>query len=229
MKSITRYLPILLLVVFLTMGAKITLTEDMLGTDGSNTSGATAYSVLGAVGTNEATADTPFSSSTVASDADGSVLERQEFAQSQAPVTVTKTLTTIVNGNNNLFTVAGGPVKVIEIIGYVATEIEGKSCLINYNFDPTTPATDTAFGTDGTALEANAAAVGSLLTWNGVVANDIIKTANGVALGCPTTSGIILPPGSLELAAVVSTSATGAITFYVRYIPLDTDSTVTAQ
>lgn len=148
--------------------------------------------------------------------------------QPMAERCVTKTLTTIMNGNNNLFAVTGGPVKITEIIGYVATEIEAKSCLINYNYDPTTPATDTAFGTDGTALELNAAAVGSLLTWNGVVANDIVKTANGVALGLPTYSGIIVPAGSLELAAVVSTSATGAVTFYVRYLPLSSSSVMAA-
>jgi hypothetical protein len=142
---------------------------------------------------------------------------------------VQKTLTTIVNGNNNLFTVSGGPVKVIEIVAYVATGIESKSCKINYNFDPTDPATDTVFGTDGDALEINGDLVGALYTWNGVVAADLIATDAGVALGLTTDSGIILPPGSLELAAVVSTSASGAITFYVRYMPLSISSVMTAQ
>lgn len=141
---------------------------------------------------------------------------------------VSKTLTTIASGNNDLFVVAGGPIKILEIVAYVATEIEGKSCLINYNFDPTTPATDTAFATTGTALEINGDAVGTLYTWDGVVANNLIATTNGVALGLPTYSGIIVPAGSLELAADVVTSATGAITFYLRYIPLSTASTVTA-
>jgi hypothetical protein len=132
---------------------------------------------------------------------------------------VTKRLTTILNGNNNLFNIIGGPVKIIEIIGIVAVQIEGKSCLINYNMDPTSPAGDTAFGTDGTALEINGDTVGTLYTWDGVIANDLTATANGVALGIGG-AGLICPAGSLELAAVVVTSATGTIDFYVRYVPL---------
>lgn len=142
-------------------------------------------------------------------------------------VTVSKTLTTIMSGNNNLFTVSGGPVKILEIVAYVSTVIEGKSCLINYNIDPTTPATDTAFATDGTALEINGDAAGTLYTWGGVIATDLTATTNGVALGNAAFSGLIVPIGSIELAAVVATSATGAITVYVRYIPLAIGAVVT--
>lgn len=142
---------------------------------------------------------------------------------------VSKTLTTIASGVNGLFTVAGGPIKILEIVGYVATEIEAKSCLINYNINPTAPATDTVFGTDATALEINADAVGTLYTWDGVVANDLTAVTNGVAIGTAAYSGLIVPPGGIELAAVVATSATGAINFYMRYIPLSTGVTVTAQ
>lgn len=54
---------------------------DILGSDGTTTTGALAGSLLGAIGTNEATADTAFASATVAADDDGSVLERLEFVQ----------------------------------------------------------------------------------------------------------------------------------------------------
>jgi hypothetical protein len=162
-------------------------------------------------------------------DRDVLILADTDALQQSGEYCVSKALATIVNGNNNLFTVAGGPVKIIEIVGYVTAEIEGKSCLINYNFDPTNPATDTVFATTGTALEINADAIGTLYTWNGVVANNLVATTNGVALGLPTYSGIILPTGSLELAAAVSTSATGTITFYVRYKPLLPGATMTAQ
>lgn len=141
---------------------------------------------------------------------------------------VTKSLTSIVNGNNNLFVVAGGPIQIIEIIGIVTTTaIEAKSCLINYNMDPTTPAGDTVFGTDGTALEINGDAVGALYTWDGVIANDLTATDNGVALGVAAPT-LIVPAGSLELAVVVATSATGQIDFYLRYKPLVPGAIVTA-
>lgn len=51
---------------------------DILGSDGTTTTDALAGSILGAIGTNEATAATPFASNTVAADNDGSVLERLE-------------------------------------------------------------------------------------------------------------------------------------------------------
>ena len=132
-----------------------------------------------------------------------------------APGCVSKTLTTIANGNNDLFVVSG-TCKIVEIVGIVSTEIEAKSCLINYNMDPTSPAGDTAFATDGTALEINADAVGTLYTWDGVVANDLTATTNGVAIGMANDTGLVVPAGSIELAAVVATSATGAITFHCR-------------
>lgn len=142
---------------------------------------------------------------------------------------ISKVLTGFTNGNQGLFTVAGGPIKLIEIVAYVTTEIGGEGNLMNYNINPTTPATDTAFGTDGTAVETNAAAVGSLLTWDGVVANDLVLTANGVALGCNPNSGLIIPPGGIELATANDGTVSGAVTVYLRYKPLAAGVTVVAQ
>jgi len=141
---------------------------------------------------------------------------------------VSKEISTITNGNHDLFVVAGGPIKILEIVAYVTTEIGAEGNLVNYNIDPTTPATDTVFGTDGTALETNADAVGTLYTWDGVVANDLTATTNGVALGVAAESGIIVPAGSIELACANDGSVDGAITVYMRYIPLASGVTVTA-
>lgn len=54
---------------------------DILGSDGSTTTGAVAGSLLGAIGTNEAASATAFTSSAVEDDADGSALERLEHLQ----------------------------------------------------------------------------------------------------------------------------------------------------
>lgn len=140
---------------------------------------------------------------------------------------ISDVVTSFINGNHDLFTVANGPIKILEIVAYVTDTIASEGNLINYNIDPTAPATDTVFGTDGTAVETNAAAIGSLLTWDGVVANDLTLTANGVALGTAAISGLIVPPGSIELAAANDGAVTGQITVYMRYIPLDTDVIVT--
>jgi hypothetical protein len=145
---------------------------------------------------------------------------------------ISKTVSTIANGANNLFAVTGGPIKITEIVAYVTTTaIGGESCLIGYNIDPTTPATDTAFGTDGTALEINADAVGTLYTWDGVLATDLTEVTNGVALamGTDVSYGLICPIGMVELTAAHDGTITGEITVYMRYIPLSSASVVTAQ
>ena len=151
---------------------------------------------------------------------------------------VKKSMVGIAHGATNLFVVSGGPVKIIELFGIVVTQIQGVSILINYVMDPTSPSGNTAFGTDGTALEINGDLVGSLITWDGVINNDLVATANGVALGLPApTDGstdksgqLIVPAGSLELAAVNagSTAKTGDIDFYLRYKPMVAGAIVTA-
>lgn len=151
---------------------------------------------------------------------------------------VKKSMVGIAHGATDLFVVSGGPVKIVELFGIVVTQIEGASILINYVMDPTSPAGNTVFGTDGTALEINGDLVGSLITWDGIIDNDLVATVNGVALGLPApTDGstdksgqLIVPAGSLELAAVNagSTAKTGDIDFYLRYQPMVPGAIVTA-
>lgn len=184
-------------------------------------------------------ADNAFNSDTVAANADGSVLERQEFVQDAVAAVATivgfeeravsKTISTITNGTHGLFTIAGGPIKILEISSYVATEIGAEGNLVNYNINPTTPASDTVFGTDGTALETNADAVGTLYTWDGVVAADLTATTNGVALGVAVVSGLVAPAGAVELSCANDNAVAGAITVYMRYAPLASGVTVVAQ
>ena len=148
--------------------------------------------------------------------------------QTFTPKCISKEITTIGNGHNDLFVVANGPIKILEIVAYVTTQIGAEGCLIGYNIDPSTPATDTAFGTDGSAVECNGAAVGTLLTWTGVIAADLVKTDNGVALGTAAVSGLIVPPGSIVLTATHDGAVDGAIKVYMTYMPLSPTSTVTA-
>jgi len=141
--------------------------------------------------------------------------------------TISDVVTGFTNGTAGLFTVAGGPIKIIEIVGYVTDTIGSEGNLVNYNINPTAPAADTVFGTDGTALETNADAIGTLYTWDGVVANDLTATTNGAALGVAAYSGIIVPIGAIELATANDGTVSGEITVYMRYLALDSDVTVT--
>lgn len=156
-------------------------------------------------------------------------MENSIYTGSVEEQTVKKSMVGIAHGGTDLFVVSGGPVKIIEIFGIVVTQIQGASILVNYVMDPTSPAGNTPFGTDGTALEINGDLVGSLITWDGVIANDLVATANGVAIGMANGSGLVVPAGSLELAAVNAgaTAKTGDIDFYIRYKPMVPGATVT--
>jgi hypothetical protein len=129
----------------------------------------------------------------------------------------------------NLFAVTGGPIIIRDIVGVVTTNIVATGCLINYNIDPTEPATDTVFGTDGTALEINGDAAGTVYTWDGVIATDLTATTNGVVLtqGTDVSNGILCPQGMIELAATATNA--GVIAFYMVYSPLSPKSTVIPQ
>ncbi len=178
----------------------------------------------------------------VTADSDGSVLERleqidvdtsaavldtAEIQQTNGVRTISKSLGTIASGANNIFAVAGGAIKVTEWTIYIDTIMVATGCLIGGNVDPTVPATDTVFGTTGTALEFNGMAAGSLVMWNGVLANNFTDTTNGVALSTNTAEGMIVPVGMIELTA--SASNAGALTVYMSYVALGEGVTVTAQ
>lgn len=136
-------------------------------------------------------------------------------------------LATIANAANVLFTVAGGPIKLIEIVGIVTGAIQAQETLVNYNVAVTTPSGDVPFGVAGPALDINNDAAGTLLTWSGIIAEDLTATTAGVALGMASdaTTGLIIPPGDIELTS--SAASTGTLTFSMRYQPLNPDVTVT--
>ncbi len=141
---------------------------------------------------------------------------------------VKKSMVGIAHGGTDLFVISGGPIKIIELFGIIVTQIQGASSKINYVMDPTSPAGNTAFATDGDALDVNGLLVGNLLAWDGVVATDISSNVNGVAIGMANGAGLIVPAGSLELAAVnaSSTAKTGDIDWYLRYKPMVPGATV---
>lgn len=142
---------------------------------------------------------------------------------------VKKSLSTIANGANNIFAVSGGPIKMTEFVIYIDSVTETKATLIGGNIDPTTPATDTVFGTDGTAVDFTNSAAGTVYTWDGVLATDFAKQANGVvlAMGTDVSYGMFVPVGMIELTS--GAAATGTLTVYMTYLPLGPDSIVTPQ
>lgn len=231
-------------------------TTAALGTDGTTVTDS-ATTVLGAVGANNA--DNAFSSSSVVSNEDGSVLERLETIRTftgkgsgtaiaankslidalgsdgttltdstgglygqflSLPRCVASAAKTLTTGTVTMFTITGGPIKVLEIVGIVTTVLQSQTTSTKLQVTTTTPSA---------TVDMSAAAV----DLTGLAAGTSIRHINTTAILTPVTAGFVMegnafatndtqfliPIGSIIINNA-SSSNTGAITWYLRYVPL---------
>ncbi len=206
---------------------------DALGTNGVAAAAATAasaVSLFGAIGTNEADATTPFTSAAVQSNADGSVLERLEYLQGTAlnVRSCEKAGGTVENGDDNLFTITGGPIHILEIAGIVVTGVDAGLTNVKLTLTTDTPAA---------TVDMNAGAVDI----DGDVAGTSYRSINTTGIFTPVTIGFVLmansfatnpteyfcPTGTIKLNSSAA-RASARITWYVSYRPLSPNSVVAA-
>jgi hypothetical protein len=123
-----------------------------------------------------------------------------------------------------LFTIAGGPVRVLSIVGQITTGLEAKANALKLTHTPTGGAAVDLCAT----VESNAAAIRKCLVLNGVKATALqITTDIGVVtLGNQSGMPIVLTAGAVGLTA--ADTATGAISWYMEYEPLVPGATVVA-
>lgn len=186
--------------------------------------GTTLPATLLALGTNDA--NNAFDSSTVVSNADGSILERLEYLQAsdivataKDPVTVSKeTMALPASTQGAAFTIAGGLVKILQIVGQVTTVVQDQACNLKLIANP-------ASGNDQdicAAVSVQALAAGSLLGITGFLA-DAMTT--GTSLSGQARS-VIANTGTIDVHTTATN--TGAITWTVTYIPITAGATITA-
>lgn len=135
------------------------------------------------------------------------------------------TRATAVPVDESLFTVAGGNIQLLSIIGEVTTVIETQADATKLTFNPTA----TGASTDLCAtLDISADAVGTLYSVVGVVATAMKSTT--VLFVAPADNipwpGVILAPGDIELD--VADTNTGSIEWHLLYLPLEAGATVVA-
>jgi len=118
---------------------------------------------------------------------------------------------------------------MLDIVTYVTSTLETTASEVEYGVDPANPATDTGFGTDGTALDWTGAATGSLFWWDGVIATDLAKITNGVGIGAgrDVSVGLYIPIGMIELTTTAT--MTGTVSVYMSYVPMSSKSMVIPQ
>jgi len=113
-----------------------------------------------------------------------------------------------------------GKVKILNIIGEVTTVVQAQANAIKLIANPTVGADVDLCAT----VESNAAAVGSLFTITGTLANAMIKT---VSAAVPTqASPVIVTAGTIDLSTAATN--TGATKWTVIWEPIDQGAAVFA-
>lgn len=170
-------------------------------------------------------ADNAFDSSAVVANSTGSMLERIAALQSTAAGSLAETAvkkataTLPASGNQTIFTVTGGPIEILDILGEVTTVIQTQAC----NLKITSVDTASSTATDICAnLNITAAAVGTFFNITGTLANALVATAGGTAIS--QAGRVVIPAGVLRITT--SATNTGSVAWYIRYRPLSTGVSV---
>ena len=132
----------------------------------------------------------------------------------QAEKSISTTAAVIASGTATIFTVAGGPIEVLNIISVCVTANDATATTLKYTANPTDgSATDLCAAS---ASLANAAA-GTIVNITGTVANAGVVTANGTAIS--QAGRLVVPAGVIQAITAVG-ATTGTWTHHLRYKPL---------
>ena len=174
-------------------------------------------------------ANNAFASANVVANADGSMIERQEYMQNAVdaitvPLLVAKALTTTANGATTLFNYTGS-VLITKIFGVVTTIMENKTQNVKLSITA-----DSLSAYDICAnKDIDTFAAGSLISITGTAANAAVSTT-AVGTLAPVQDGEII--ATSITSGIITTTAgaanTGAITWYIQYQPLSADGAITA-
>ncbi|MDN5857145.1 MAG: hypothetical protein L0H84_00855 [Pseudonocardia sp.] len=130
-----------------------------------------------------------------------------------------------VSGTSPLFTVAGGKVLIVGVVGEVTTAMDGTTTSINLNHDPTV----------GSAVNICAATVvtsdvvGTVYGYSGVI-TELLTSSGTAAPGTAYTrlpsTGMVLTPG--VIGQVGTAADAGVVTWTCIYVPVDDGASVAA-
>jgi hypothetical protein len=139
---------------------------------------------------------------------------------------ITKAAATMVNGQI-VFTIAGGPIRIEEIISECITANDVTASTLQWQSAPTVGSATTISGATTTLASIAAGATIRLAPTALSTAPTIaLAAAGGVQLGTNVANCVTVQPGTLKL--VIGTgSTTGTWKHYLRYTPLGSGVTVT--
>jgi hypothetical protein len=136
--------------------------------------------------------------------------------------TIVKTDGAILNGDDDLFVVSGGPIMITNFVGRVTTILAG-TANATIQQAVTTPAGDVAFST---TVAVNDDAAGTTYTFTAAAPGVLTPTTAGALANVPSTKWLAVP-GTIQCLG--SAAATGVIEWTMSYIPLSPLSVVTVS
>jgi hypothetical protein len=153
-------------------------------------------------------------------------LLRELYDQSPKSV-VTATAATLVTATT-VFTVAGGPIKLLELISVCESLCDATASTLQWSADGSATGQAAATFTGASASLANFAAGGMVYcNFAALTTAPVITSTTGVALSSVVTTGIIVQAGIIT-TTIATGSTTGTFRHYLRYQPLARGVTVTA-
>lgn len=135
----------------------------------------------------------------------------------------------LVDGTT-VFTIAGGPIRVIDLLSYVIVGGDSTAATLKWNADGTVGA---ATDFTGASSAVTSLAAGGVVYCNFTALNTapVITQTAGVALAGPTTStggGIYVPAGIIKMVIGSGPTVTATYQHFMRWVPLARGVTVTA-
>jgi hypothetical protein len=150
----------------------------------------------------------------------------REIFDQQEKVVVTSPAAVIATGTNTQFTVAGGPIEILNLLSVCVTANDTTASTLQWTVDPTDGAATTISGASTTLASV---AAGTIVNINGVLATAAVIVALGVAISQGsggTGGGVIAQAGAIQTIIGVG-ATTGTWTHHLRYKPLARGVTVT--
>ena len=126
-------------------------------------------------------------------------------------------------GAESLFTITGGGVHVVSLIGEVTTVIETQLNNTQLVFNPTATGADTDLCA---TLDITADAVGTFYSLTGTAADPMTAGLQCLLPGLQLASPLYLEPGDIELSC--SASNTGSVAWKLLYYPIDNGAAIVA-
>lgn len=124
-------------------------------------------------------------------------------------------------GNQTLYTVSGGKIIMLGLVGEVTTVASATATLITFGAVPTTGPVQALNLNTGSAI--TSAAVGTLVTLTGAFTDAAIIGGAGQILD---SQGVVIAPGGIRITT--DATNTGQLKYSLWYIPLDDGASVVA-